>query len=882
MDLDWSQTAFPVLQLIDSDMDNIQLTATLPNLSHETIETKAGLFSELRLGDEGYTIEIGSPRLPVIRRLIEIPYGAEATIAVVSADIVETNLQDYGIQQRIVPVQEPVEKILGAKEAAPFVIDETAYTEPGFMINGLAQIGEGGYLRGHRFILLEIFPIDYSPSDGSLKLLKDIEIRIELIGSDAVKTRQMKARYADFPTRRLAERLFLNSNAYTDMNLATPPPGLLIVTNTGYAGLSIMDDYIEWKEQKGYEVTLVTTQETGSTRQQIKSYIQDAYDHWSIPPSYVLLVGDVNVIDSWVGSGGGSATTDLYYGTLEGGDYFNDIGIGRFSCSSNSNLTNMITKTLEYEQVGWTGNDTWEKWAVFMASEDNWHISEGTHNYVINNYLNPDGYTSTKLYMHTYNANTQQVINNLNAGRSLAIYSGHGWYDSWSDGPPFSQNNVRSLVNDVYPFVCSHSCLTGEYDNSECFGETWIRDDHAALAFWGASLSTYWDEDDVLEKGMFEGFFDAPSPEYDEHLTWLSGMTDYAKHYTWTHYGGGGLSKQYWECYNILGDPTVDLWTDVPQVLAVDIPSVVVVYQNSLEVTVSGYPDWAMVHVYSDAEDLEFTGYIQGGTSIVFDLGEGFSVPGTMHVSVTGHDCHPYHGTADIIAPDGPYLIHSDTEMDDAVSGNNNGRWNYGETIDLSIEIENVGLELATAVDVTITTEDLEISIIDGQEYYGDIAAGATAMIPGGFSVQASSSITEIRTVQFVMTATSGTDSWESTFNLTVLPYFTVTITPYGGPVEIPATGGIVDFNVEVFNNETTVQYMEGWTMVSLPNGNDWGPSIGPITFNFPAGGSTARDMSENVPGGAPTGEYNYRVYIGIYPDTIFDSDSFPVIKLAP
>lgn len=194
-----------------------------------------------------------------------------------------------------------------------------------------------------------------------------------------------------------------------------------------------------------------------------------------------------------------------------------------------------------------------------MAGNDNYHISEGTHNYVINTYLEPNGYNCTKLYEVSYGATTQDVKDALNDGRSLAIFSGHGSTTSWADGPSFTQSDVNSLTNtDMYPFVCSHACVTGSFALSECFGETWLRaEDKAGLAFWGSSANTLWTEDDILERGMFQAW-------WDDGLETIGGMTDMGLYYLYENYSGGGYTKYYFECYNVLGDPSVKIWTDDP------------------------------------------------------------------------------------------------------------------------------------------------------------------------------------------------------------------------------------------------------------------------------------------------------------------------------
>jgi len=63
--------------------------------------------------------------------------------------------------------------------------------------------------------------------------------------------------------------------------------------------------------------------------------------------------------------------------------------------------------------------------------------------------------------------------------------------------------------------------------------------------------------------------------------------------------------------------------------------------------------------------------------------------------------------------------------------------------------------------------------------------------------------------------------------------------------------------------------------------GRFFGPIIGPVNLTFAGGFSANRDRTQNVPGGAPAGTYTYNAYVGYYPGTISDSDSFTFTKSA-
>ncbi|TKJ41669.1 hypothetical protein CEE37_03630 [candidate division LCP-89 bacterium B3_LCP] len=110
--------------------------------------------------------------------------------------------------------------------------------------------------------------------------------------------------------------------------------------------------------------------------------------------------------------------------------------------------------------------------------------------------------------------------------------------------------------------------------------------------------------------------------------------------------------------------------------------------------------------------------------------------------------------------------------------------------------------------------------------------------------------------------------------------YATVSLTPYGTPIQIPATGGSFDFNIAIANSGANQVVGDVWCNVILPNGNLYGPLLGPINLTLPAGFQLDRDRSQTVPGGAPEGTYTYQAFIGLHPETIWDMDSFTFEKL--
>ncbi len=521
------------------------------------IEKNKQNFASFELSDEGFTTIVGEARLPVISRMVEIPQGANPSIVVNSISWSYTSLEKLNLPNKIIPVQSSLVKLPGA--SVDFIIDEKYYANNVFTPDEVVKVVNTNEIRSRRFALIQVTPIQYNPESGELRLMTSCEITINLDDSNIQQTYEKINRYTSSSFEELFKTAFVNYGVY-EKNILNSPKNqesyLIIVYDSFFNNIQPL---VNWKASKGFDVTVKKTSEipSGPTKENIKAYIVDAYNNWPTPPSYVLLVGDTAQIPVWTGTSTGTCT-DLYYVTIDAGNYFADLVISRFPAATPEQVTYMVDKTIYYESGSFQSYE-WLKKAVFMASNDNYMVSEGTHNYVIDTYLTPNEYICDKLYSHTYSATTAQVSAAINDGRSLAIYSGHGSTTSWADGPPFSQSNVNALTNEgLYPFVCSHACVTGQFTVSECFGETWLRaEDKASFAFWGSSDNTYWDEDDILEKRMFQAW-------WEDDLETIGGMTNMALYYLYQYYGGGGMSQYYFEAYNVLGDSSIKIWRNNP------------------------------------------------------------------------------------------------------------------------------------------------------------------------------------------------------------------------------------------------------------------------------------------------------------------------------
>jgi hypothetical protein len=96
--------------------------------------------------------------------------------------------------------------------------------------------------------------------------------------------------------------------------------------------------------------------------------------------------------------------------------------------------------------------------------------------------------------------------------------------------------------------------------------------------------------------------------------------------------------------------------------------------------------------------------------------------------------------------------------------GNNNGLPDYNESIDLTVEMENFGIEDAIDVMINMTTNDPYITITDYSELYPVIPAGGTLAVENAFAFSISSDVPDQHPVTFNLTSNGGDETWESVF----------------------------------------------------------------------------------------------------------------------
>lgn len=750
-DLEWYPLIGPgeespaLLSVLNAPEGELRARLLVPGLLAGTGPTKGGPRSFLEIPGGGLTAGPGGPRLPVLRYLVEIPPGAELSLSLTAADRRTLSLGELGLEAPLAPVQLPVPKIAGAREAAAFLEERSLYERDALWPAEAVALVDRAVLRGRSLALVEVRPVRYNPALGILEVWSRAELRVAWEGGDPADALRRRTRLKSSALDAALDSLVTGAGppsgegatAGSAGGAAEGAEGLLVVVHDDFLGA--LQPLVDWKRQTGFKVEVVKTSSLGPspTDADVKAAVQSRYDTWSDPAlGFLLLVGDTDFTPIHQGSGGGnSQVTDNWYACLEGTDYLPEIAVARISTRTAAETTEVVDKLLTYERATFATDD-WTKTVGFIGTSDSGHIGliEGTHDWCIDTYYTPNGFlhtawshggASSDRHYYTYDADTSEISASIDEGRTLVNYSGHGSTTSWQ-GPTshggYDQTDVRGNTNaDMYPFVISNACVTGSLQVTECFGETWQKGaERGSIAFWGASNNSYWDEDDYLQRSLHGNVFpvDATPP--------IGVIVNETKIDLYEHYGDTGTTAYYFDMYNLLSEPTLSLWTRRPRTPVVSYPESLPIGENLLEVTVTfeGSPvEGALVAARREEDGVFESGYTDAAGAVTLTLDPAPASVGPMGVTVTGHDLRPHEGSTNVISPDSPWLVHRSHGVDDAAGGDGDGLANPGETFVMPVTVENVGQQPGTGLSATLGTSTPQwVEILDAAADFPDLA----------------------------------------------------------------------------------------------------------------------------------------------------------------
>ena len=748
---------------------------TLSQFGTADIKTDAGTFSTLTAEGYGFSEGIGNPNVPVLKKLIEVPLGSGFNVRILNQEVKEFDLKDFNIFNPLMPTQAPLSKSIKDPSKVKIDFNTAVYQTNDFYKKELVTVTPVGIMRGVNMARLEIAPVEYNPVTGKIRVYDNLEVEITFDGARVSQTVAMKNRTWSPYYEGIYRSLVNFKPEVPDALITSSPVTYVIVSPITFQ--AALQPFIQWKTKKGFKVIEAYTNNplVGTTTTSIKNYLQGLYNNPPAgynAPSFVLIVGDVAQVPTFSGQEG-SHVTDLYYFDYTGDD-IPEVFYGRFSATNLTQLQPQIDKTLEYEQY-LMPDPSFLGEVVMVSGVDASHAptyGNGQINYGTTYYFN----AAHGLLSHTYlypqsGSSSALIIQNVSDGVGYANYTAHGSSSGWAD-PEFSISDISTLQNaHKYPLMVGNCCLTSTFETT-CFAEELLRAaNKGALGYIGGSNSTYWDEDywwgvgfkNVVVNPVYNpahlGAYDVTFHDHGELPSqWFvtQGQMFVGGNMA-VEESSSSMKTYYWEIYCLMGDPSLSVYFSVPQPVAANYSSALLVGMSTFTVNTeeNAYVALSMNGVLMGTGMADATGVV----NLTFTP---ITAPGTADIVITKQNRQPHIGQITVAPAEGPYVTLDSYTITDA-SGNNNGQADYGEAITLNVKLNNVGVETAAGVTGTLTAEDPTITITGGTFAFGDIPAGESTIGNNAYAITIANFIPDQHHVSCDLELTDGTHTWNST-----------------------------------------------------------------------------------------------------------------------
>jgi len=746
------------------------LNISVSGMYVSAIEQEGQTFQRLELIPDRTTKQVGKPELPMLSELIGIPGNKLALVEVLSSET--TKLEGYTVY----PFQTPTTDNPGGFNHA-FVMDQDFYNQSRIFPGKQVYLDGTGIWRDIKITNLHLVPFSYNPASQELEVVTNIKVKVTFYGYDAnmVLNRDKEVTPMFY---KMYENKIINfeSLGLTKTYLGNNDIKYLVITNT--EAVNSIQPLVDWKNQQGFRVEVRTLEAGFTTPQDFKNYITTLYNDDDL--EYVLMVGDAypnggngggnNDVPMfwWAPSGEDASYSDSWYTCMDGpDDHYADLAIGRFTYDNLSELELQIQKTMDH-YLAPDASSNWAENSILIAHDEQYPAKYTQCCEEIRTYPYP---LQTPIFEQAYGgagySNTQVVnyVNNNSCG--IFNYRGHGsatelW--QWCPQGSFTAQHVNQLTNDDRLFVffdvcCDNMDIVAHPGN--CLCEDFMKSPVASVAVNGAIIPSYTIPNHDYDKEMYKAVF-------EEGIYNVGYVTNFANLTVLNVHGDLGRSNV--RTYLWLGDASLEPWTLQPANMTVNHDAQLFLGLNSFEVTVTGTGgplENAMVCVSNDDKSIygiaftDASGYAQ----VVFDT--PVQNPGDAVVTVTAHNFLPYQGDISVIPQSGPYVIKESYSLNDQTGGNDDGLMDYGESILLTLAMQNVGIAQATNVSVTISTNDTYITLTDDTELYGDIDPDETLEIADGFAFDVAGDMPDGHFVMFDVEASDNSKTlWNSSFSI--------------------------------------------------------------------------------------------------------------------
>lgn len=758
--------AAPTVKLVSCSEKEITVDFRLEGFYQKTVNTLHGLQQLISVPKMASILKESEPDLPLFAIPILIDDVAKMEIQIRKAIYKEYN------DVEIAPSKGNLKRDINPEDI-PYRYGET-YSQDKFYPSCQATLSQPYIMRDFRGQNILVYPFAYNPCSKTLRVYTQLTITLnktDKTGTNIYPNRKSASIKIAPEQDAMYYRRFVNYKEKAAKYTFVPDVGeMIVICPPEY--MEAMQPFIDWKNESGRPTTLVNLAEIGGNDEEaIKAFIHSHYSNPEENLTYILLVGDYNDITPKFITGGRS---DIWFGQLEGDDYYPEVFVGRISVESIADVENQINKVICYER-DIDKEATWLNKGMGIGSTEgagaghNGGESDCQHiDYIRDTLLHYTYDTITRLYSGMgAGVNPDMLTESFNNGVGICNYCNHGTQSGWHVGN-FTNDHVNALTNDYkWPFIWSSACFNGGFSGN-CFAEAWMRATNndtgaptGAIGGMFSWISQPWQPPMTGQDEMVDILCEWISADQYHHTLAGASLNGNMKVLDLYPYDGPETHNT----WILFGDPSLMLRTDIPSDMHVACQPETI-FTNQTELLVTADADYAYATLSIEGKALASTAIINGEGKLTF---AGIDTVGIAKLVVTGFNKTTEVKEIDIIPANGPYLICDGHAINDE-----NGQADYGETLSLELSITNIGNENASDIQVQLATDSPLIDILDGMDSIPQLAPHEHYTL-NGFLFTVNEAATDGAQVIFNIACTSNEETWTSSFRMTLhAPSFTI------------------------------------------------------------------------------------------------------------
>jgi len=684
----------------------------LPNYNLTQIEQDGDVFTKPELKDAGTIVNPGDPYLPTVSTYYAVEPGKQfsASVTIQETEIIQN--------VNILPLEGYHANLKGRAIAG------NTYSQDALFPENIVTVSEPIIMRGLTMVQVSITPFQYNPVTNELTIIQSVDLELEESGTSEMPFIPQKRSRA---FEKLYESMVVNYSSLNRDELEYQRPCILYVLPNNLTNdmEESIQELMDWKQRVGFEINEISSSTVVNDKNNLKDYIENAYETWDNPPVHVTIVGDAEGsydIPTWNQYNGDG---DHPYSTLEGSDNFPEVFLGRLSFDSSSQLATIVSKTVNYESNPYMG-ENWFQRACLVGDPSSSGISTIITNEHIHEMLDMVGFEDVNtIYSSPY---PSQMQAGLSAGVSYLNYRGYIGVSG------FSEANINSANNGfMLPVATILTCGTGNFGWGTSLAEIFLRagtptvPKGAVASIGTATSSTHTMFNNIVDMGFYYGTLVREIESAGASLM-------YGKMMLYENYptNPSNYCDIFSQWNSLMGESSLVMWSDYPTVITVEHSYAMTAGTNFIDIEVN-QPNMpledAWVTIWKDNVIFE-SAYTNAEGKVRLPVTS--TNLGAVLVTVTKRNYYPYQSSFQIYDPGVAVHIAENgiTISDDNTgesSGNGDGIANGGEILELYIPAQNYGSQSSSEITGEISSSSGYVSIINSTVDYGAIGSGNTS-----------------------------------------------------------------------------------------------------------------------------------------------------------